>query len=148
MRELAERLGIPDTTLCHWISTGLVKADLRRRGRGGSIIGLTGLMEVETVMACRRCGISLQSIRKAVEALRELSGQERPLARLTLVITGSDLLWFPDTELKGKRISTLQKPGQILLVFPISQRIEELAAELKQETTANVAERGDLALTR
>src|SRR5258708_1366571 len=78
-------------------------------------------MELLAIIELRNAGFSLQSVRRAVENLRELSGHARPLAGLTLVVAGGDIAWKDADELEEMPISALHKPGQRLMIFPIGE---------------------------
>ena len=42
--------------------------------------------------------------------------------RLTLVVSGNDIVWKDGLELSEVTISALQMPGQRLMVFPVGER--------------------------
>src|SRR5689334_9431373 len=118
-RELARLTGVPAPTVASWISGGLITPEHYGRGRGGHVIGLSGLMELLAIAELRQVGFSLQAVRRAVENLRELSGHAHPLAGLTLLVIGRDIVWKDESEISEMKISALHKPGQRLMVFPI-----------------------------
>jgi hypothetical protein len=88
------------------------------------------MMELLTVAELRRWGFSIREIQLVVRNLRELSGQGRPLASLTLVISGNDLAWKGEEELGDPPVSALRKPGQCLMMFPAGERHAQLLTEL------------------
>jgi hypothetical protein len=130
-RALARMTCVPAQTITHWIRNGLVTPDSRGRGRGGHTIGVAGLMELLTVMELRQAGISMQSTLRAVQNLRSLSGHARPLARLSLVIAGDDVVWRDADELSGTAVSALRRPGQRLMVFPVGERHAALLHDME-----------------
>ena len=132
-RELARQTSVPTATVASWITSGLVTPDNVGRGRGGHNIGIMGLLELLAVIELRQAGFSTQAIRRAVENLRELSGQDRPLAHLTIVVDGLDIIWKETHELSDITISALHTPGQRLMIFPVGERHTELLHQL--ETT-------------
>lgn len=134
-RELGRLLNIPVTTLTNWIGLGLVTPEHRRRGRGGHVIGLSGLMEFLAVIDLRKAGFSTQAIGKAVENIRRLSGQARPLAHLVIVVSGDDIAWMDQGELSDTSISTLQQPGQRLMLFPVGEEYSLLVSALTNDLT-------------
>ena len=93
VRALAHLLGIPGSTASYWVNSGLVTAERRGRGRAGHTIGLQGLREMVAVMELRGAGISLQAVQRAVEELRRLTSEDRPLSQLIVVATGDDVVW-------------------------------------------------------
>jgi len=104
---------------------------------GGHTIGVSGLMELLAIIELRKAGFSAQSIHRAVENLRTLSGHTRPLAGLTLVVDGGDLAWKDATELSAMPISALHKPGQRLMVFPIGEQHAEMLHQLQADELDN-----------
>ncbi len=130
-RELARQTKRPAATVASWVSSGLITPDHFGRGRGGHVIGIAGLFELLAVVELKDAGFSTQAIRRAVENLRELSGHDRPLSQLTIVVDGSDILWKDGHELSDITISTLQTPGQRLMVFPVGERHTELLHQLE-----------------
>lgn len=134
-RALARLLGIQPQTLNYWILGGLVNPLSTGIGRPGHKIGLDGLLEAITVHELRRSGFSLQAIRKSVDDLRTLTGKARPLAQLSLVVIGDDLVWRQVDEVDAY-ISAHKRPGQRILQFPISEQAERL---LQTEVEAQIA---------
>src|SRR5438132_4482008 len=100
-RALARQTGIPASTVASWVTSGLVTPEQYGRGRGGHVIGVSGLLELLAVVEMRQAGIPMQAIRRTVENLRQLSGHERPLIGLTLVVSGKDIVWKDALELSG-----------------------------------------------
>ena len=129
-REVARFLDVPANTVTSWIATGLVTPDVLRRGRAGHEIGTSGLLELLTVVALRKAGISMQAIRRAVDNLHQITGKERPLARLTLVVQGDDIVWKQTEEIEEARISALHHPGQRLMIFPLGEQHHNLLLAL------------------
>ncbi len=121
-RALARLTGVPVATVATWVNTGLVTPVRHGRGRGGHTIGAAGLLELLAVVELREAGFSMQAIHRAVENLRELSGQHRPLAGLTIVVDGGDILWKDADEVSETPISALRRPGQRLMIFPIGEQ--------------------------
>jgi DNA-binding transcriptional MerR regulator len=130
-RALARQTGVPAATVASWVTSGLVTPEQYGRGRGGHIIGVSGLLELLAVVELRQAGVPMQAIRRAVENLRQLSGHERPLARLTLIVSGKDIVWKDALELSGVTISALHKPGQRLMVFPVGEIHTEMLLQLQ-----------------
>ncbi len=130
-RALARLTGVPVPTLASWVRTGLITPIQYGRGRGGHSIGVSGLMELVAIIELRRAGVPLQSIRRAVENLREISGHARPLARLTMVVDGGDIAWKDADELAVMPISALHKPGQRLMIFPVGEQHAEMLHQLQ-----------------
>lgn len=135
-RALARQIGLPAATVASWVTSNLVCVEQYGRGRGGHVIGITGLLELLAVVELRQAGFPLQSIRRAVDNLRGLSGYDRPLSRLTLVVNGKDIAWKDSNELTDITISALRQPGQRLMVFPIGENHSELLYQLRRADSA------------
>ena len=133
-RALARQIELPPATVASWIASDLVSAEQYGRGRRGHVVGISGLLELLAVIELRQAGFPLQAIRRAVANLRELTGQDRPLARLTLLVSGKDIVWRDSNELTDVTISALQQPGQRLMVFPIGEQHSELLRQLESRT--------------
>jgi len=131
-RALARQMGLPAATVASWVVSDLVSVEQYGRGRGGHVIGIAGLLELLAVAELRQAGFPLQSIRRAVQNLRGLTGQDRPLARLTLVVSGKDIAWKDADDLSDVTISALRQPGQRLMVFPIGEKHSELLDRLER----------------
>lgn len=136
-RELSRMTSIKLPTLIHWIGSGLVTPEHFGRGRGGHSIGIAGLMELLAVSELRHAGFSLQEVRRAVDNLRELTGHNRPLAQLTLVVSGNDIAWKNAEELATIPVSVLQSPGQRLMVLPVGKMHSDLVGRLQTSTSNN-----------
>lgn len=134
-RALARMTGVPAPTLISWVSNGLITPIHFGRGRRGHTIGVVGLMELLAIIELRHAGIPMQSIRRAVDNLRELSGHDRPLAQLTLVVNGGDVAWKDSDELSTVPISALHKPGQRLMIFPIGEQHTVMLHQLQASAT-------------
>ena len=130
-RELARQTKRPAATVASWITSGLITPEHYGRGRGGHVIGIAGLFELLAVVELKNAGFSTQAIRRAVENLRDLSGYDRPLSQMNIVVDGSDILWKDGNELSEVTISALRTPGQRLMVFPVGERHTELLHQLK-----------------
>ena len=91
---------------------------------------MAGLFELLAVLELKDAGFTTQAIRRAVNNLREMSGQDRPLSRLNIVVDGTDILWKDGDELSDVTISALHTPGQRLMVFPVGERPTEMLHQL------------------
>ena len=136
-RALAKQVGLPPSTVLYWINSGLVRPDERGRGRRGHSIGVAGLLEIVAVRDLREAGIATPSIRRAVENLRALTGLDRPLAPLSLVVQGNDVTVLDDTDVP---VSVLRRPAQRLMVFPIGEEHARILGALREEERLGVGE--------
>lgn len=135
-RALARQIGLPPATVASWIVVGLISVEQYGRGRRGHVVGITGLLELLAVVELRHAGFPLQTIRRAVANLHELSGKDRPLAKLTLLVSGRDVAWKDSDDLSDVSISALRQPGQRLMVFPIGEQHSELLLQLENGSDA------------
>ena len=133
VRALAHLLGIPGSTASYWVNSGLVTAERRGRGRAGHTIGLQGLREMVAVMELRGAGISLQAVQRAVEELRRLTSEDRPLSQLIVVATGDDVVWHEGGD-PGALVSAHRQPGQRILIVPVGEATAELQRRLRAES--------------
>lgn len=111
--EVVAICGVKLPTLHYWVRSGLIRAsvyDPPDRHQGvGRIWSFRDLIAVRTVARLREAGVSLQGIRRAVEALREDGGAPDALARSRLVTDGNDVYLVAD---ERRLISLLKQPGQ------------------------------------
>ena len=135
-REIARSVGVSANTVISWIQNGLVTPDALGRGRSGHELGALALLELLAVIELRDAGVSIQKIRKAVENLRQITGEERPLAHLSLIVQGEDVIWKQSDEVEHSQISALHHPGQRLMVFPIGERHRALLHDLSHRVNA------------
>lgn len=131
-RTLARFTGVSAPSVIEWIKQGLVSAERKGHGRKGHCIGVTGLMELVTVIELRQAGLSTSEIRGVVASLRGISGGDTPLAQLTLVISGGDIAWRDVETLTSTTVSALRHPGQRLMVFPAGERHSALLDRLTE----------------
>ncbi|MDT7858185.1 MerR family transcriptional regulator [Rubrivirga sp. S365] len=136
-RALAAHTGTPPTTLSSWIGAGLVTPDRLGVGRGGHTIGVVGLLELLAVKELKAAGFSLRAIRRAVGNLRGLSGEDRPLGRLSLVVHGDDIAWRDASALDGMTVSALRHPGQRLMVFHVGEEHTDVVRRLTERVPRN-----------
>ena len=130
VRALADLLGIPATTAGYWVNSGLVATERRGRGRAGHTIGLQGLREMVAVMELRGAGISLQGVQRAVEELRQITNEERPLSNLIVVAIGDDVVWHEGDD-PTALVSAHRQPGQRILIVPVGEATAELQRRLE-----------------
>jgi len=136
VRSLAQLLGIPDSTASYWVNSGLVMVERRGRGRGGHTIGIAGLREMVAVMELRNAGISLQSVQRAVQELRQFTSEQRPLSQLMVVAIGDDVVWQEGGD-PAALVNIHRRPGQRILIVPVGEATAELQRRLE---TASVGE--------
>ena len=113
-----ERLtGIGAKTLHFWDRSGFLSPSVVEAHGTGSrrIYSVRDLVGLRVAAQLRDAGISLQSLRKVVSAMREMRGLEQPLAETYLVTNGRDVF-----ERRGDDLmSVLRQPGQATFTFVI-----------------------------
>jgi hypothetical protein len=102
-------------------------------------------MELLAVAELKAAGFSTQAIRRAIANLRDLTGHARPLARLTLIVAGGDLVWRDMADVEHSEISVLRRPGQRLMVFPVGEAHASLLDQLERDETSRRRETADAA---
>lgn len=122
-------IGLPHSTVSHWITSGLVQPIRRGRGRRGHDLGIPGLLELLAVRDLRDAGISVRAVRKAIDHLREITGHRQPLSHLVLLVVGDDVL-VQDTADRNAWVSALRFPSQRVMIFPIGDEHSRLLKAL------------------
>ena len=80
-------------------------------------------------MELRNAGISLQAVQRAVEELRRLTSENRPLAQLMVVAIGDDVVWHEQGD-PTAYVSAHRRPGQRVLLVPVGEATTELQRQL------------------
>lgn len=137
--QVARLASVEPRNLSYWIDSGLVRPERRARGRGiglGHEFGFRGLVEVRTIRDLRDQGLSLQRIRRALDALRRHWPEAGDLgAGAKLVTDGRDALLVLDRE---RFVSLLEAPGQTAWrsVVDVGRIAGELRAAVAREARA------------
>ena len=84
------------------------------------------------VMELRSAGISLQAVQRAVEELRRLTDEDRPLSQLMVVAIGDDVVWHEGGD-PAALVSAHRQPGQRILIVPVGEATAELQRRLETE---------------
>ncbi len=119
-------------TLHFWDRTGFLSPSvLGAHGTGSRrIYSFRDLVALRVAAQLRDAGISLQSLRKVVSALREMHGLEHPLAETYLVTNGHDVF-----ERRGDEVmSVLRAPGQVMFTFVIdlTRTVDALRTDIQE----------------
>ncbi len=149
--ENAKRLaGITYRQLDHWAKTRLVGSSVRQAGGKGSrrAYSFQDVVALRVVAELRRAGLSLQSIRQAVEFLKRHA--HKPLSTIHLFPHGNRVL--VRTGDPGRHIDATAQ-GQVVIsigVEPIANDLRRQVAELSAPRHVSVRVRGrpyDVVLT-
>ena len=132
-----ERLtSIGAKTLHFWDRSGFISPSIVQANGTGSrrIYSFRDLVALRVAAQLRDAGISLQSLRKVVLALRDMHDLEQPLAETYLVTNGHEVF-----EKHGEDVmSVLRQPGQAMFSFVIdlTRTVEMLQDEIRRTETA------------
>ena len=121
-------VGITYRQLDYWTRTNLVQASVQSaRGSGTQrLYSYSDLLELKVIKRLLDAGISLQSARKAVDALRQVGD----VASANLVLSGTQPVLAHDDD----QLIDLLKGGQGVLniVLPLAGVVEELDADIRK----------------
>ena len=93
-REVVRALGLSRRQLQYWAKTGLVVPSVRTPG-GHHRYSFADLIALKTAKRLIDAGVSLQRIRRSIEALaKRLPTVDRPLDQLVIIATGDVLVVF------------------------------------------------------
>ena len=114
LKDLANRYGVPYSTLAGWIERGLIEVH-GRTGRSGSAVILAekNIRELANLIRLRKSGLSLQRARHLMEDLR--AAGYNPLS-------------------KGLFIAIDSRKGRVLRISESKRAAREVAGPHKQQT--------------
>lgn len=125
--QTAEVVGISYRQLDHWARQGLIKPSVAQASGSGSRrrYSYNDLVELKIAKKMRDQGISLKSIARAFDYLRNQIGGE--VASANIVISGNDVLLVDDDQ-----VLSLLRQGQaaMLTVVPVAGVRRELDADV------------------
>ena len=122
--------GCSPRQLRYWKDTGLVQPARIEISEGGARkerYDFRNLVELRTVVAMLKGGVSLQKIRRTLAYLRQNTDYSRPLAECKLVTDGSTIFEICDSA--DSVLDTLRR-GQVALCIALDGIVEELSARL------------------
>ena len=130
--QVARLTGIGAKTLHFWDHSGFLSPSVVEAHGTGSrrIYSFRDLVALRVAVQLRNAGISLQSLRKVVLALRDMHDLEQPLAETYLVTNGHEVF-----EKHGEDVmSVLRQPGQAMFSFVIdlTRTVEILQEEIRK----------------
>lgn len=120
-------------TLDNWVRTGLLPVTVPGRGPGRDRRwSFVDLIRARAVADMRRRGVSLQTIRKAVDILTKQLGEQDPLAVGRLIVASDRLFWAIDdaTLLEVLSGQLASGPLMILDVGAIARELAPKVAEM------------------
>jgi tetratricopeptide (TPR) repeat protein len=112
-REVATIVGLAESRIRYWAQTGFVGPSLKRGGR--PLYSFQDLVAVKTAKELLDRGVTMQRVRKSLEALRaQLPDVAQPLSQLRVLSDGERLVVVDD----GARYEPLS--GQLVLDFDVT----------------------------
>jgi tetratricopeptide (TPR) repeat protein len=93
-RDLARVFGIQESRILYWVRTGVVAPSVKRGGR--NYFNFHDVISVKAAKELLDGGVSLQSVRKNLSALRGALEVDRPLQRMRVVSDGERLVVLGD----------------------------------------------------
>lgn len=129
VKDVARLFGLQEARLRYWHQTGFVGPTKKRAGR--AYYAFEDLISVKAARELLDGGLSLQKVRKLLDALRNaLPHVDRPLGQLRvcadgdeLVVVGDDAAWQPAS-------------GQLVMSFAVSGLTREIAEVLELTSQA------------
>jgi DNA-binding transcriptional MerR regulator len=140
--QVARLTGLTPRQLDHWDRKGFLKPSLRKAQGYGSTrrYSFADVVRLRVAARLRSAGVGLTRIRRCAEALERLGGEAGDLGGVRLLVAGSRVLWARSDQ----EIVDLLKEGQLVLVFPLEDAVEETAgaiARLNRESSDDAASR-------
>src|SRR5262249_5814958 len=128
--DASQIFGLAEARLRYWAQTGFVGPSVRQKGR--LYYNFQDLLSLKTAVALLDAGISVQRVRKNLDALRRrLPEIDRPLAQLRVCSDGDELVVLADDA------AFEPASGQLVLSFAVRQ-LADRVAELAPLPTAPV----------
>lgn len=116
---------VTERQLRHWIDTKIiVPALVEEKGyKKKYYFNFLNLVQIRTVVALRQRALSLQRIRKAIEALEKDFKIEEPLSKLTLFTDGETVFILSDNP---DVVFDVLRRGQAVFAVAIDDLVEDL----------------------
>jgi len=123
IRDVSRILAVQESRLRYWTQTGFVGPTVRKGGR--FYYTFCDLLAVKTAKDLTEAGMSLQKVRKNVEALRKaLPGDTHPASRLRVCCDGETIVALVDD------VAFQPVGGQLMMAFNIPSFGEHVAQVL------------------
>lgn len=124
--QICKVTSIPYGTLFHWMHTGFITPSIARpQGRGKPArFGFRDVVAIQTALALRQTGVSMQGLRKVVAYIQAERAIENPLSECWLTTDGTEVYLLDGDAL----LALLRAPGQRTLFHVVNM----------QQTTAEV----------
>ncbi len=133
IRDASRILALPDTRLRYWMQTGFVGPTVRKGGR--FYYTFADLVATKTAKDLLAAGLTLQKIRKHVEAVRKaLPNETSPISKLRICCDGETLVVLTE--------DTPFEPigGQVVMAFTVPGFGEHIASTLAMPRVEPIVE--------
>ena len=124
--EAARLTGLSSRQLDHWDRQGFLRPSLERASGYGSArrYSFADVVRLRVAARLRAAGIGLAKIRRCAEELARLEPEgARDLGQARLLVVGNRVLWARSE----RELVDLLNDGQMVLVFPVGDAVEEAA---------------------
>lgn len=131
-KTVARITGVTARQLDYWANTGFVVPSIQiGAGRGKvRLYSFVDLVQVKVARQLRDAGISLQKMRKAVNALRNIAPEvEKPLAQFELISDGREV-YVADSE--DRMVAITSGMGQFYWRLKVGELVRELVGQVEQ----------------
>ena len=118
--DAAQLVNLAEARLRYWAQTGFVGPSVRQKGR--FFYTFQDLISLKTAVSLVDRGVSIQRVRKNLEALRRrLPEVDRPLSQLRICSDGDELVVMDDEQ------AFVPASGQVVMSFAVRQLTQRLA---------------------
>lgn len=123
VKDVARIFGLQESRLRYWIQTGFISPSVRRGGR--LFYTFQDLINVKTAVELLDAGLSMQNVRKNLEALRAaLPNVSQPITRLRICSNGESVVAVDDD------VVYEPESGQVVMAFAVSTLSNRIAEVL------------------
>jgi DNA-binding transcriptional MerR regulator len=123
--------GLTPRQLDHWDRQGFLSPSVERASGYGSTrrYSFADVVRLRVAARLRAAGIGLPRIRRCAEALARLEPEGAgDLAKARLLVAGNRVLWARS----DRELVDLLREGQMVLVFPLEEAVEEAAGAVER----------------
>lgn len=132
--QAAKFAGLTFRTVDHWDRSGMIIPSLlQSRGRGETrAYSFADLVALRVAAELRNIGITVQSVRKVVDYLRQRDGSLSPLSSTLIVTDGVDV-YEPRTD--DELLSLLREPrqGTIKVTLDLKKTVDDLTSMIEEK---------------
>ncbi len=123
VKDVARIFGLQESRLRYWIQTGFISPSVRRGGR--LFYTFQDLISVKTATELLQAGLSMQHVRKNLDALRAaLPNVSQPITRLRICSDGDSVVAVDDD------VVYEPESGQVVMAFAVASLSNQVAEVL------------------